>query len=63
MKINKSFDSTLVIFIIFKTLICFISEEGASKEPCSAQYCGPSPFSESEVKSVPVLKLTNFRIC
>lgn len=39
-------------FIIYKTLICFISEEGASKAPCSDQYCGPSPFSESEVKSV-----------
>lgn len=27
-------------------------KEGASKDPCSDLYCGPSPFSESEVKSV-----------
>jgi hypothetical protein len=28
------------------------SEEGASKDPCSDQYCGPSAFSEVEVKGV-----------
>ncbi|XP_064611918.1 carboxypeptidase B-like [Liolophura sinensis] len=27
-------------------------KQGASKDPCSDSYCGPSPFSESEVKGV-----------
>ena len=35
------------------TLFCgLISEEGASKDPCSDQYCGPKAFSEVEVKGV-----------
>ena len=29
-----------------------MKEGGASKEPCSDTYCGPSAFSEVEVKAV-----------
>jgi hypothetical protein len=32
--------------------ILFNSEGGASKEPCSDTYCGPSAFSEVEVQAV-----------
>ena len=32
--------------------LCIITEEGASKDPCSDTYCGPKAFSEVEVKGV-----------
>lgn len=32
--------------------IIWYTEQGASEDPCSDSYCGPSPFSESEVKGV-----------
>ena len=32
--------------------INIILEEGASKDPCTDTYCGPSAFSEVEVKAV-----------